>query len=316
MATAEQLITLIKSHYDNDDERFDTLSLQIAAREAKAGHKSVATNLRKLVDGGKIKKVVIRNIDPEFQNLFLQIDPQERLADLVVSDNIKDRILRIIAEYKQKDLLRRHSLSNRRKILLSGPPGTGKTMTAKIIARELRLPMYVILMDKVVTKYMGETSAKLRQIFDVIAETPGLYLFDEFDAIGGERTLSNDVGEMRRVLNSFLQFIENDDSESLIIAATNNLRLLDDALFRRFDDVINYSLPSDKDKLRLLENCLGEQLSIKEMERLVPAIGNLSPAEIKLACLDALKISLLDNKPVTVEMVERTIKERRSAYVK
>src|SRR5690606_40096382 len=95
-----------------------------------------------------------------------------------------------------------------RKILLSGPPGTGKTLTASILANELRLPLYTILMDKMVTKFMGETSAKLRQVFDLIEQRQGVYLFDEFDAIGGERSRDNDVGEMRRVLNSFLQFID------------------------------------------------------------------------------------------------------------
>ncbi len=99
---------------------------------------------------------------------------------------------------------------------------------------------------------MGETSAKLRQIFDLIEQRQGVYLFDEFDAIGGERSRDNDVGEMRRVLNSFLQFIERDQSDSLIIAITNNKSLLDQALFRRFDDVMLYNLPTKEEKLSLL----------------------------------------------------------------
>lgn len=314
MATTDQLVTLIKSHYDNDDERFNTLSLQIAAHEAKTGHTVIAKNLRRLVESGKINRVVLRDINPEFKSLFLQVIPHDRLADLIVSDDIKNRIQRVIVEYKNKDLLLRHSLENRRKILLSGPPGTGKTMTANIIAKELGIPMYIILMDKLVTKFMGETSAKLRQIFDVIEESKAVYLFDEFDAIGGERSLGNDVGEMRRVLNSFLQFIENDESESFIIAATNNIKLLDEALFRRFDDVIKYTLPSDKEKFLLLKNYLGSRLNDDSLRSLVGQIGSLSPADIKAACIDALKEALLSGKDLSLPLVERTIKERRSAY--
>jgi len=103
---------------------------------------------------------------------------------------------------------------------------------------------------------MGETSAKLRQVFDIIEQKQGIYLFDEFDAIGGERSRDNDVGEMRRVLNSFLHFIERDNSDSLIIAITNNKQLLDQALFRRFDDVILYHLPTNDEKRDLLKNRL------------------------------------------------------------
>ena len=195
----------------------------------------------------------MKSIDSNLQGLFLEIYPQERLSDLVVAPQIKERIERIIHEFTYKDKLFKHNLENRRKIMFSGNPGTGKTMTASIIANELKLPIYVVLMDKIVTKYMGETSAKLRQIFDFIEDVPVVYLFDEFDAIGGQRGKDNEVGEMRRVLNSFLQFIEQDNSDSIIIAATNNQKLLDQALFRRFDDVLHYSLPTERETRRLFE---------------------------------------------------------------
>lgn len=129
-------------------------------------------------------------------------------------------------------------------------------MTASVIANEVNLPLYVIQIDKLVTKYMGETSVKLRQVFDYIEEYPGVYLFDEFDAIGADRSMDNDVGEMRRILNSFLQYLENEDSFSLIIAATNNPSILDKALFRRFDDVLEYFLPDEDQILRIMKNKL------------------------------------------------------------
>lgn len=188
MATANQLKTLVKSHFEDNSEKFNTVALQIAAHEAKLGHTNLANDIRKIIDAAKINKPKLKNIDPNLQGLFLEIYPQEHLTDLVVAPQIKNRIERIINEFTYKDKLFRHNLENRRKILFSGNPGTGKTMTASIIANELHLPIYVVLMDKIVTKYMGETSAKLRQIFDYIEDVPAVYLFDEFDAIGARKT--------------------------------------------------------------------------------------------------------------------------------
>lgn len=314
MATANQLKMLVKSHFEENNEKFNTIALQIAAHEARLGHTNLANDIRKIIESSKNNKPRLKNIDSNLQGLFLEIYPQERLSDLVVSPQIKERIERIIHEFTYKDKLFKHNLENRRKILLSGNPGTGKTMTASIIANELRLPIYVVLMDKIVTKYMGETSAKLRQIFDFIKDVPAVYLFDEFDAIGGQRGKDNEVGEMRRVLNSFLQFLERDHSDSLIIAATNNLELLDQALFRRFDDVIRYQLPTDNEKLQLLKNRLNGNLSNKEIKDLLPELTSLSHAEINQACLDVIKTSVIYDLPIEFDLVVKTIRERKSAY--
>lgn len=314
MATANQLKTLIKSHFDDNSEKFNTVALQIAAYEAKLGHINLANDIRKIIDAEKFNKPKFRNIDPSLQGLLLEIHPQEHLVDLVVDPQIKKRIERIINEFTYRDKLFRHNLENRRKILFSGHPGTGKTMTASVIANELRLPIYVVLMDKIVTKYMGETSAKLRQIFDYIEDVPAVYLFDEFDAIGGQRGKDNEVGEMRRVLNSFLQFIERDHSDSLIIAATNNLELLDQALFRRFDDVIHYQLPTDQEKIQLLKNRLSGNLLQKDIDLILPELTSLSHAEINQACLDAIKESVINEVKISPDLVIKTIRERKSAY--
>ena len=314
MATANQLKTLIKSHFEDNSEKFNTVALQIAAYEAKLGHVILANDIRKIIDAEKFNKPKFRNIDPSLQGLLLEIHPQEHLVDLVVDPQIRKRIERIINEFTYRDKLFRHNLENRRKILFSGHPGTGKTMTASVIANELHLPIYVVLMDKIVTKYMGETSAKLRQIFDYIEDVPAVYLFDEFDAIGGQRGKDNEVGEMRRVLNSFLQFIERDHSDSLIIAATNNLELLDQALFRRFDDVIHYQLPTDQEKIQLLKNRLNGSILQKDIDLILPELTSLSHAEINQACLDAIKESVINEVKISPDLVIKTIRERRSAY--
>jgi len=187
-------------------------------------------------------------------------------------------------------------------------------MTARVLARELRLQLHTIQVDRLITKFMGETSAKLRQIFDLIQRELGVYLFDEFDAIGSERSLENDVGEMRRVLNSFLQFIENDSSDSLIVAATNNPRLIDQALYRRFDDVLYYEKPKKDDRKRLIQNLLGLFLGSRlSWKRIIEESDGLSHADVDHACRDAIKnIILADRKKVNTALLIESLKERQN----
>lgn len=238
----------------------------------------------------------------------------ETLSDLICSEDVRHRIERILLEFTNRDKLFRNNLENRRKFLFAGHAGTGKTMTASIIANELHLPLYVVLTEKLVTKYMGETSARLRQIFDFIEMQPAVYLFDEFDAIGGQRGKENEVGEMRRVLNSFLQFIERDRSESLIIAATNDLDILDNALFRRFDDVISYDLPDDCEILQLLKQKTDGLISEDKLIQLVKQMEGLSHAEITRACLDAIKESVLTGEKLNVVQISAAVCERQMVY--
>lgn len=236
-------------------------------------------------------------------------------GDSLVTEEVNIKIERILMEYRNRRKLQSHGLANRRKILLEGVSGTGKTLTASVIASELNLPLFTVQMDRLVSKFMGETSAKLRQIFDSMSVNEGVYFFDEFDAIGSDRNLDNEVGEMRRILNSFLQFIEQDSSESLIISATNNQKLLDKALFRRFDDVLLYDLPTDDEIRRLFEYKLGAYSPsfISDRSLINEAMG-LSHAEIVRVCDDAIKSAVLTETTITEQEIKNLIKERHLLY--
>lgn len=313
MATAEHIKSLIRAHFDRDDEKFKTVVLQIAAYEARLGHTVLARELKQILDKSNTKNKIYQ-INSQNQMLVMRTG-DVRLSDLISSEELHSRIHRILNEFTNRTKLKKNGLSNRRKILLEGAPGTGKTMTASIIAEELHLPLFVVQMDKLVTKFMGETSVKLRQIFDSIEEITGVYLFDEFDAIGADRGMDNEVGEMRRVLNSFLQFIEQDISDSIIIAATNNRRMLDQALFRRFDDVLHYSLPSEDEVKRLLRLKLsGFTSGSIYTEEVIKKAINLSQAEIAIVCDDAIKLSILNDTKIEKKELLTLINERLSIY--
>jgi SpoVK/Ycf46/Vps4 family AAA+-type ATPase len=232
---------------------------------------------------------------------------------MVLDELASSQLARILKEQRLLARIREHGLSPRRKLMLVGPPGTGKTMTAGALAGELGLPLFSVRLDALITKFMGETASKLRQVFDAIGELRGVYFFDEFDAIGTQRGSGNDVGEIRRVLNSFLQMIEQDQSNSLIIAATNHPDVLDNALFRRFDDVIEYHLPTPSQTVHLIRSRLSSFATKPfKKEGLADQSEGLSYAEICRAVDDAIKDAIMNGqtKVQRVEL-ERALGERR-----
>lgn len=316
MATAEQIKSLLQSHYKNDDERFTSIALQVAAHEARKGNMAIAKEIKSLVDKSKSGGFKIIKLSRDISDLVLVFHPENELNELILSDDVRNKLQRIITEYKQRDKIQKFGLHNRRKVLLSGIPGTGKTITASAIAGELKIPLYVIMMDKLMTKYMGETAAKLRDVFNMMQSNRGVYLFDEFDAIGAERARDNEVGEMRRVLNAFLQFIEQDTSDSIILGATNNIKILDSALFRRFDDIITYTIPNSEEIKELIKLKLSKFLGRYSLEKVINEAKGLSHAEITNACNDALKeIILTDKKTIGQSLLIRMIEDRKTNYL-
>jgi SpoVK/Ycf46/Vps4 family AAA+-type ATPase len=315
VASSEQLKALIKSHISRDDGHFYSVAMQVAAHEAKLGHGKLAEELRDMIDAGKTrlgqdatgKLVAIGSAakpQGELANLLHVTHPANRLVDMVLDAQASSQLQRIIKEQRMLARIREHGLSPRRKLLLVGPPGTGKTMTASVLAGELGIPLFSVRLDSLITKFMGETAAKLRQVFDAMADLRGVYFFDEFDAIGSQRGMANDVGEIRRVLNSFLQMIEHDQSNSLIIAATNHPEVLDHALFRRFDDVVEYHLPTSAQALELIRSRLGS-FAPKPFKKdgLPEQAEGLSYAEICRAVDESIKEAIMHDQP----KVQRTL---------
>ncbi|MFK5986779.1 MAG: ATP-binding protein [Pseudomonadota bacterium] len=326
MPNAQQLKALLQSHIDGDSNHFYSVAMQVAASEAKLGHGKVAKELRALIDNAKssqnksdsFQAIPLAKPRGELSGLLSVTYPKIRMADMILPLNIQNRLLRLIQEHSQIKKIRSYGLSPRKKLLLIGLPGTGKTLTASVLSGELGLPLFTVHLDSLITKYMGETAAKLRLIFDAIMQTRGVYLFDEFDSIGSKRELTNDVGEIRRVLNSFLQMIEQDDSDSLLVAATNYGDLLDKALFRRFDDILEYQLPSNQEIIDTFQSKLASfKLSRVNWEKLSKAAKGLSYADINRVCEDSIKEMLINNKKhITQTILIHAANERQSFHQK
>jgi len=307
MATADQVKALVRSQAEGDEERFYAVALQVAARAARSGHGSAAQELRDLVDGlrghpgpAAPHPTPVARPRGELAGLLTVTYPGTRLTDLALDGRGTERLGRVVLEQRQRDALLAQGFAPERRLLLVGPPGTGKTMTARALAGELRLPLFSLHLDSLITKMMGETAAKLRLVFDALTETRGVYLFDEVDALAGDRAQGNDVGEIRRVLDSFLQFLEQDPSDSLIVAASNHPQLLDRALFRRFESVVEYPLPSPAVAEQVIRNRLvAVRTSGIGWQTVRDASRSHSHAELTIAAESAAKAAILGNSDVT-----------------
>lgn len=321
MATNEHIKALIRSHIDRDDERFLALALQVAAHSARQGHGKAADEIKVLVEEARKQSaarpgrrpVAVVSPKGELAGLLAVSVPRTRVTDMVLDPGIRQQLERVLREQRMSDKLLAHGLVPARKLLLVGPPGSGKTMTAAALAGEIGLPLYVLVLHTLITRFMGETAAKLRLVFDALRETRGVYLFDEFDAIGAERATGNDVGEIRRVLNSFLQFLEQDDSHSLIVAATNHPQALDSALFRRFDVVVSYAVPSPEQAEATVKNRLAPfDSSSIDWARVRDTARDLSYADLAAACDTAAKDAVLDDTiTITTDRLVAAMSDRR-----
>jgi hypothetical protein len=322
MASAQQLIGLIKSHAEGDEARFFDLAMQLAAAEEQKGHKRLAELLRQWADASSSPSALRNRTKPtplaaprgDLAGLLSASYPTTRLADLILPLHLQDELAHIVTEARMTERLAAKGLRPRRRLLLAGPPGTGKTLTASALAGELKFPLFAVLLHGLITKFMGETAQKLRMIFDSVRNTRGIYLFDEIDALAATRAAENDVGEARRILNSFLQFLDEDMGPSIVVATTNLPRLLDRAVLRRFDLVLRYEMPCGPSIEKAMRRRLsGFDASKIDWTIVINCAEGLSTADVVAAGEDAARRAVLANSSVIeTPAVIASLERRRS----
>ncbi len=321
--SGDHIKALVRSHASGDDDAFYAVALQVAAAEARRGHNRLAQELKETIDAVRREPAVrdVGGVTPiarprgDLADLVSASFPNVGLRDLVLRPELAGQVGRVLHEQRQRQALLRRGYVPVHRLLLEGPPGTGKTLTASVLAHELALPVLTVRLDSLLSKFMGETSSKLRVLFDAISEQRGLYLFDEFDALGGDRA-GNDVGEARRILNSFLVFLENASPESMVVAATNHRAILDRALFRRFDLVMVYDLPDAEQAVAVLRGRLGSMSRGIRWSRVARSADGLSHADLVRAAEDAAKAAILENRArVDVAGLNAALDARRAASI-
>jgi len=324
--STKQLLALLNSHIEGDEDQLLSIALQIAAQEARQGRTEDADKLKRLVQKARDRQranrpsggqtpIPLARPRSELQGLVDSAYPKVTLDSMVLSSDIRHRLSRVVKQQEERAVLRDHAQIPTTHLLLVGLPGTGKTMTASALAGELHLPLFTVRLEALFSRFFGETAGKLRLLFDQIAQMRGVYLLDEFDAIGTRRGEPNDVGEMRRVLNSVLAFMEEPNStDSLVLAATNHVDILDEALARRFDEVIEYELPDLIASRKIIERRLGKlKIAASHWPSLEPALDGLSQSEIVRAADAVIKDAILESSSkISVEALKQSLQNRQS----
>ncbi|MHA1449280.1 MAG: AAA family ATPase [Candidatus Hodarchaeales archaeon] len=319
------LISIFKAYVDKDWNSFLELANKIIREEERKNHHKLVNELRKIINQNPSNFLISNKFSKKFKTdtpiprdstkgfPLLEIkESYYNFFDLIIDFKVKKRLQFLIEEYFSRDLLATYGLKPKQKLLFCGPPGTGKTLTAGILSSELRFPLVHIRLDSIISSYLGETATNLRKIFDFINKGEWVVLFDEFDIIGKKRDDPDEHGEIKRVVNNFMQMLDGYTGKSLIIAATNHQHLLDIGLWRRFDDVYYFDYPSEELREKIFTKYLSVLRKSPElkasMSKFVKKTEKYSPADIALVCKDALTIAILsDRKIVSVDDLTEAI---------
>ena len=323
MASAKLLRQLIKTGAEGNQDAFRQVSQQVIREERAKQHHLLANDLEKILYGRTTQSELPsfpfpQNVptDRERNLPLLQMkEPLRRLEDVVLSDDTSSLLDELLQEHHRAGVLKSHGLYPADKSLFCGPPGCGKTLTAEVVASELALPLAVVRIDSVISSYLGETAANLRQVFDFISAVPMVVLFDEFDALAKERADEADHGELKRVVNAFLQMIDDYQGKSFLVAATNHERILDTAVWRRFDEVLVFEPPNLEQLRRLLAiklRGLRREFDIDDA-RIAGLFKGMSHADVERVIRRAAKDMILSGKEFLSERHIRTAIRREDA---
>lgn len=324
--SSESIQKLLLAHFAGDEERFRAVAWEVVKEERRLNHTVLANELERILReaNGTPSKTFFAALSSDNGNLPKDKDrnaslidisqPDVEIEDIILTPDLEQSVERIVRERRSSEVLRSHGMKPASKLLFCGPPGCGKTMAASALANALYLPLATVRFDAVVSSYLGETAANLRKVFDFARLRPVLLFFDEFDAIGKHRSALDEHGELKRVVNSFLQLLDGFHSETLTVAATNHQGLLDPALWRRFDDILMFPKPSAEQIQALLCRCF-QQVPVSKSVRLGTVARSLvgfSHADVERVARESIKEVVLDERAnVTPAVLNAAVKRQR-----
>lgn len=318
MARADLLKKLFAGYQRRDDQAFRQAAEELIVEERKKQHPTLANELERILRNGHSEQGALKRLvpmepgpmDSERRMALLEVrQPQRYMDDLVLDTPVRTSVERVMREFREWEVLEVNGLTPIRRIIFCGPSGCGKTAMAEVMAGELSIPMLYVRFDAVVSSLLGETAANLRKVFDYARRGQWVVFFDEFDAIGRSRDDATEHGEIKRVLNSFLQIMDNFDGRSLVIAATNFEQVLDPAIWRRFDETIRFERPHESQLKLLARKRLGPiTFSDAQVDRLAASLSGSSYADAERVCLNLRKECVLrGDKKLSDQDVENAL---------
>jgi SpoVK/Ycf46/Vps4 family AAA+-type ATPase len=327
MARGEIIRKLFQSFSRNEREGFYSAAMELIEDEKSKNHNLLARDLEKILLNGHSNKLLANNTlhrnypevpkDKETGLPLIDIKLFDLTWNFVILEKENLKVLqRVTLENRKKEILEVYGLHPKSKLLFCGPPGCGKTLTAKVVSGVLGIPLVYVNLAAVFSSYLGETATNLKKIFDYVDKGEWVVLFDEFDAIARERNNSNEHGEVKRLVNSLLQLMDTSNSNSLFIAATNHESLLDNAIWRRFDEILFFDKPDVELRKLLLKQYLSAIRHTNiNIESIAAKLDSTTGADIERICIDAIKTVILrgDHEITNVDLtvsIERYLQRK------
>jgi SpoVK/Ycf46/Vps4 family AAA+-type ATPase len=306
MPRSDLVKKMLESHQRGDESGFRATAEEIIADERRKRHDLLADELEGILraesDEG-VRPLQIASVKPLPKSRddlpLLQLSrPSTTFGDIVLREDLSSPIRDITQEFRLGASLKANGLKPRDKLLFVGPPGCGKTRTAEAVAHELGIPMVRINLASVVSSFLGETSRNLQAIFNFCQVGSWVVFFDEFDSLTKERADAGEHGELKRVVTAFLQLMDDFSGDSLLVAATNHPRLLDSAVWRRFDEVLRFDMPTGPELERVLDLRLRSMRSDFSRRELARKLRGHAHADAERVCWDAMRRAIVDGRSV------------------
>jgi SpoVK/Ycf46/Vps4 family AAA+-type ATPase len=309
MATGDTLRRLLAAYAAADEGAFRSAAFRLIGEERQRNHRLLADDLERIVLskptvgarsnrgsqlGGPLPTIP-RDRDRGLELIRVE-NPEVPWHRLILADRELRRLKRLVDEQRGEHLLAAAGMRPTRTVLFVGPPGTGKTLAARVLASDMGYPLYVVRFDAIVSSLLGETAANLARVFDFLESARGVVLFDEFDAVAKERADESEHGELKRVVNALLQLMDAYAGSSLLVAATNHEGLLDSAIWRRFETVIRFRLPSRQDRVLMLRRFLnGIEYEMPALESVATKTEGASGSDLERIATYAARTSALQS---------------------